>query len=116
VRRDPEGFGGYRRLGLLYQARFDKTRNPNDAREAAAWMGRAAERYPQHAEMQAELAELQAAADEHAAAREAAQRALDLDALNQQAGHRDKYLTPALRARLAGLLEPPPDASRARPP
>jgi hypothetical protein len=54
--------------------------------------------------MQAELAEAWDAAGERTAAQQAAQRALELDRLNHQAGHRDKYLTEAQHARLTALV------------
>jgi hypothetical protein len=92
IARDPQNFGGYRQLGEMYLVKFGRTADKADAAAAADAFAKALTRYPNHAEAQAGLAEALWRAGEKDAAVEAARRALELDDVNEQAGHLDKRL------------------------
>jgi tetratricopeptide (TPR) repeat protein len=106
--RQPRQIGAYRALGAAYLARFQRTRDPEDAVLAADEFARAAALYPNHAELQSELAEALSLAEEPDAARSFAERALDLDAINRRLGHRDKILPESRQTLLENILKPQP--------
>lgn len=105
IERDPMGFGGWRALGDVWWERFERSR-VNDAAEQAltAYMA-AAERYPHHAGLQADVAKAASAAGQIDLARAAAQRALDQDDLNRKFGHADKILRPDLSNDLRTMVD-----------
>jgi hypothetical protein len=62
------------------------------------------ELYPNHAQMQSELAGALSKAGDVEKARAAARRSLELDAINVKAGHVDKQLPPARRELMKKIL------------
>ncbi len=102
---NPKNAGGYRVLGQMYLSRFGRTRDPADASAAAAAYAQAVELYPNHAQTQSELAGALSKAGEVNRARAAASRALELDAINEKAGHVDKQLRPSRRELMKKILE-----------
>jgi len=93
IDRNPRHAGGHRTLGEMYIARFKRTGQQADASAAAAAMRQAVALYPNHALTQSVLAEALALDDRQDEARQAARRALELDAINECAGHIDKRLS-----------------------
>jgi hypothetical protein len=104
--RDPGNYGGYRALGAAYLTRFDRTRDPEDATLAADEFSRAQALYPNHAELLSELAEASWHAGQADGARAFASRSLELNEINQAAGHVDKVLSPDRRKILDRILAP----------
>jgi O-Antigen ligase len=104
IARQPRNFSAYRALGSAYLTRFDRTQDPKDALRAADEFSNAVVLYPNHAELQSELAEALWRAEQPASARPFAERALQLDAINRQAGHRDKLLSEKRRMLLEEIL------------
>jgi hypothetical protein len=102
---NPRHAGGYRTLGQMYLSRFGRTKDPGDASAAAAAYSQAATLYPNHAQTQSELAGAQSKAGDTERAQAAARRALDLDEINERAGHIDKRLPPARRKLMKQMLE-----------
>jgi hypothetical protein len=97
--RNPQHFEEYRTLGTMHLGRFQRTRETTDAEMAVEAFRRAASLYPNNALLQSELAESLWKAGATGPARDAARRAGELDAFNEQAGHIDKRL-PAARVDL----------------
>ncbi len=95
-RRDPYAFIDYRNLAMCFSEQWRQT--PPRSRDsewqelAVLHMKRAVERYPTSPMLQAELAILQHAANQHHDARETARRAMELDDINHEYGHKDRYL------------------------
>ena len=104
--RQPRNMRGYRRLGATYLARFDRTKNRDDAARAADEFARAVDLYPTHVELLSELAEAYWSAGQVEAARRFADRAAELDAINHQAGHVDKWLSSERLQVLETIREP----------
>jgi tetratricopeptide (TPR) repeat protein len=102
---NPKHPGGYRVLGQMYLSRFGRTRDLADASAAAAAYAQAVELYPNHAQTQSELAGALSKAREVNKARAAASRALELDAINEKAGHVDKQLRPSRRELMKKILD-----------
>jgi len=95
-RRDPYAFIDYRNLALGFSEQWRQTSprfRDSEWRELAVLhMKRAVERYPTSPMLLAELAMLQDAANQSDDARETAQRAMELDDINHEYGHKDRYL------------------------
>jgi hypothetical protein len=92
IDRNPRHAGNYRMLAEMYVAHFKRSRSKADAAAAVNAMHQAVALYPNHALTQSLLAEalqLDGLQDE---ARQAAGRALELDEINERAGHIDKRL------------------------
>jgi len=104
ILRNPRHAGGYRMLGEMYLAKFKRTEEAADAIEAAAAFRHANALYPNHAQSQSELAESLWKAGEVEPARDAARRAFELDAINEQASHADKRLTAARQDLMRRIL------------
>jgi hypothetical protein len=102
---NPKHPGGFRVLGQMYLSRFGRTRAPADASAAAAAYAQAVGLYPNHAQTQSELAGALLKAGEVNEARAAAGRALELDAVNEKAGHVDKQLRPSRREMMKKILD-----------
>jgi tetratricopeptide (TPR) repeat protein len=96
IERDPRFAGGYRQLGEMFLAKFGRSEAQDDAKSAADAFLQAAALYPNHAHLQAELAESLWRSGSRHAAHFAAQRAGELDDINEKAGHSDKRL-PAVK-------------------
>ena len=95
IELNPHNPFAYRKLGTFWLAKFERSREEQDALKAAEWFTAAGSRYPHNAALRAELASSwEGAGRKDAAAAEAA-RSLELDAINRAQGHRDKYLAPA---------------------
>ena len=90
--RNPKLSIGYRALGEMHLARFTRLGDLADAASAAEAFGEAVELYPNFALTQAELAEAFWKGGLIEPARAAAARALELDRINEEAGHVDKRL------------------------
>ncbi|MBX3442994.1 MAG: O-antigen ligase family protein [Planctomyces sp.] len=95
IDRDPRNPHDARSLASLYLERFERTGAEADAEEALRWSQRALDAYPQHSFTLAVQARALAAAGDRDAARDAAARALELDALNRRLGHSDRLLPQA---------------------
>ena len=93
IARNPRHAGGWRMLGEIYIARFKRTRQQADATAAAEAMRQVVILYPNHALSQSILAEALALEGRQDEARQAARRGLELDAINDRAGHIDKRLS-----------------------
>jgi tetratricopeptide (TPR) repeat protein len=105
IARNPDSYTGYRMLGEIYLERHARTRSLDDAARGADYYLAAVARYPQHAELQAQTALAMSHAGRTAAARSAAEKALELDRLNRQLMHIDKYVSEKTVAELKKLLE-----------
>jgi len=110
ITRLPFASRPYRRLGQLWMARFERSRNRADAERAVEAFASAVERYPYHAGLRAELAIANEQAGLDSQAREMARQSLHQDDINRSAGHSDKFLDPEARRRMERLagaaLEP----------
>ena len=94
----------YRRLGQAWLAKFEQSRNLEDAKRSAAYFEAAVERYPNLATLLCEWAIACKSADLDETAREVGRRALRQDDINRKAGHSDKYLGAELRSRMERLV------------
>ncbi|MGE3315209.1 MAG: O-antigen ligase family protein [Planctomycetaceae bacterium] len=83
---------GYRRLGGWHLKRFGRTGRKEDALAAADQFAKAVERLPNQSGLRAEFADALEKGGRHEEARREAAFALDLDAINRQAGHVELYL------------------------
>jgi hypothetical protein len=92
IARDPRNSGGYSTLAHLYLGRFKHTGQMADASAAVDAARQALTLYPNHAITQSQLAEGLSLAGRPDEARQVARRALELDAINEHAGHIDKRL------------------------
>lgn len=105
-KRNPQsGFYAYQ-IGRRHRQLFQRSRDKSAADSAVEWLGTALEKYPTHPLWNAEytLALHEAGQDE--AAREAARKTIEMDKVNRDAGHIDRYLPdPVLEAvaRIAGV-------------
>ncbi|HLJ11581.1 MAG TPA: O-antigen ligase family protein, partial [Planctomycetaceae bacterium] len=97
VARNPRFTEEYRALGHLYLAKLSHTGAVEDAAAAAQAFERAVALYPNSAAAQSELAEALWKVGRMNEARLAADRACELDAINEAAGHIDKRLPVARR-------------------
>jgi hypothetical protein len=109
VERNPLAVAGWRLLGETWRLRFEKTGQLEDARKGAENLQQAVSRHPTNAVLLVELARSQFDARDFPAARNAALRALELDAINHRLGHSDKYLSEAQLALLQRCQEAPAD-------
>jgi tetratricopeptide (TPR) repeat protein len=107
ITRLPFASRPYRRLGQIWMARFDHSRDAQDAVRAVAAYTDAIERYPHHAALLSELALAGEQAGLNEQTQEAARRAVQQDDLNRSAGHSDKYLNDQTRRRMQRLAAEP---------
>ena len=107
ITRLPFASRPFRRLGQLWMARFEHSRNEQDAARAVAAYTVAVERYPHHAALLSESATASEQAGLIEQARETARRAVRQDDLNRRAGHSDKYLDDQTRRRMERLAAEP---------
>ncbi len=105
IARNPMNAGANQELGGILMAKFQRTEETRDALRAAEAFRRAVALYPNNAVVQSELAESLWKAGETAPARAAAQRAQELDALAEEAGHSDKRLPAAGRELMTQILK-----------
>jgi tetratricopeptide (TPR) repeat protein len=105
IARDPANPHDHRILGEIYLAKFERDREADAARQAVEWLTIAAEKYPNHAPTQASLARAHEAAGDKALSREAAAKAIRLDALNRELGHYDRLLPDSDLPGLKALAE-----------
>jgi tetratricopeptide (TPR) repeat protein len=103
IARDPHHPKRFWTAGQWESLRFDRTRDPEAARLAVQWLARAVEGYPSSSRIRADYAFALAATGQSEAARAEAERALELDQINQQLKHNDKVLDDATRQRLRSL-------------
>ena len=87
-------------LGHWLLQRAEREENPDRARQAVEWLDQAVTGYPTEPQWLAELAFAQHAAGDTQQASAIAARALDLDTLNHNAGHIDRYLEEDVAGRL----------------
>ncbi|MCA9094050.1 MAG: O-antigen ligase family protein, partial [Planctomycetaceae bacterium] len=112
VRRDPYNGVRYRQAASLmwYRARVEK--DPSFALAAGEYFEKAIERSPTRADLIADAAAAMELAGKGERSRELARKGLELDELNHQAGHSDKYLpekqVEELRKIVEGKQEPQP--------
>lgn len=95
-RRDPKDFKLAFALGVAIRRQWltspDDLRSDDDLLAAVKQLNDAVSRYPTNPRLLAELAFAHADANQLEATAEVAQRALQLDEINRQNGHRDRYL------------------------
>ena len=103
VERNPLSFHTYRTLGLMYNAHAESSGRREDHRAAVREMQTALVRYPHNAELQADSAEVYAAAGDADLAAVTANNALKQDQINRAAGHSDKWLTDKVQQRMESL-------------
>jgi O-antigen ligase len=101
---DPRQAGEYLTLGEMYIAGFKHTGKRSDAVAAAEAMRQAVALYPNFAVGQSQLAEALRLSGQPDEARQAARRALEVDAINERAGHIDKRLPAGRRELMAEIL------------
>jgi hypothetical protein len=108
LKLDPHDSNGYRRLGSMWMAQSERTRNAAEAasaaKEAAEWYRQAIERNPNFSALRAECAEAYAAARQPEEAAREAKRALDLDDINRRERHADRIFDEAKVKRLESLV------------
>lgn len=97
LRREPASGHGYAHMAELWGARFQQTGDRTHAVPAIEAWERALALYPHQAQWNVGAARLAVALGDHSRAAAWKKRALELDNLNRQAGHRDKLLSPADR-------------------
>lgn len=96
IERNRLAASGWRALGETWRLRFLQTADPADAIQAVENFQKAVNRHPTNPFLRAELAQAQVAAGDLAAARSTAERALELEEINQRLGHSDKFLPDSL--------------------
>jgi tetratricopeptide (TPR) repeat protein len=89
---NPYSAWGYQKLGRWYQTKYARAHDVEDAQKSAEFLELAMSRYPNSAPLVAELAMAYGSANNMADARRTAERALELDKINHDRGHRDRYL------------------------
>ncbi len=94
VSKDPHSSVRLRAVGMAWRERWRQSVAPVDAEQAAAWLRRALERYPNDANLAVDYAEVAVPTE----SRSAALRALELDQLAERYGHVDKRLSPERRS------------------
>lgn len=107
ITRLPFASRPFRRLGQVWMARFERSRDVSDATRGVEAYSAAVERYPHHAELLSESATASAQAGLIEQARETARRAIRQDDLNRLAGHSDKFLDGETRRRMERLAAEP---------
>lgn len=108
LKLDPHDSNGYRRLGSMWMAQTERTRNAaeatSSAQKAAEWYGQAVERNPNFSALRAERAEAYAAARQPEDAAREAKRALELDDINRRERHADRIFDEQKAKRLESLV------------
>jgi hypothetical protein len=100
---DPVSYRIYRQLGRMHFQKAERSHSPTEAKAAVDYLKEAAARYPSSSFLRAELAmAFEQAGETEAAVREAA-KALELDKINRDAGHSDKFLPEDIVERLIGI-------------
>ncbi len=102
---DPENYVDDAEMGTMLMRRYRLEGDPADAQAAAEAALRALAQYPNQSRLAQDAAIALAASGQSAEAREMAGRALSLDAINREQGHRDRYLTDEDMAELQSLAE-----------
>jgi O-Antigen ligase len=103
IKLDPFNPRLYRRLGQLDLAKFARSGDKHDADAAADALSQAVERYPNDSSLRAMRANALSDAGRVKAAKTEAERALELDKINRQHGHTDRYLADATVLQLRRL-------------
>ncbi len=103
--REPASHQGYRLLGSWYLERAKSLGSAADARTAAEYYSEAVKRYPNAVRLRAESAEALHRVGKAEAAAAEARKALELDQINREAGHIEKFLPEDLVERLNGMTE-----------
>ncbi|MCA8991784.1 MAG: O-antigen ligase family protein [Planctomycetaceae bacterium] len=102
IKRDPFAGKRFQMLGEWWAMKFKRSQKMDDAQAAIAAYEQAANLYPNFAPIHAELADVLARNGHNA--KDAAQRAIELDDANKAANHFDKVLPDAQRERLEQIL------------
>lgn len=105
---DPHDASGYRRLGTMFIALAERSRNPAEkvtaAKEAVEWYTGAVARSPNFSALRAERAEAFAVAQQLEQAASEARLALDLDGINRRERHADRIFDEERVKRLESLI------------
>jgi hypothetical protein len=102
-KRNPHnGFYAYQ-IGRRYRQRFQRSGDSEHAQSAAEWIGQALDLYPTHPLWNAEFAIALGEAGRLEEARKAARDTLNLEAINQKAGHLDRFLPEPVLREITGL-------------
>jgi len=105
TRNPNSGFYAYQ-IGRRFRQRFHRSRDAEHAQSAAEWLASALELYPTHPLWNAEWAIALNEAGRTAAAATAARRTLDLEKINQDAGHVDRFLPRPVLLQIQDLAVP----------
>ena len=106
--RNPHsGYYAYQ-IGRRYRKRFQRSGNSEHAQSAAEWLGQALDLYPTHPLWNADFAIALGEAGRPEEARRAARESLRLEAINQKAGHIDRFLPEPVLREITGLARPSP--------
>ena len=98
IHRDPNNFSGYVVLGEWQAEHFSLTENRADALAAVESFQQALRRYPNHSHIVAKLAVLLNKMEHPPVnANETAKKAIELDEINREEGHRDRVFEGKLR-------------------
>lgn len=103
--RDPFNGNMAFEVGHWYQRRFERTRQPEEARASVEWLQRAVQRYPTNPAWTAALAFSLRDDGQQEQARQHAIRTLEFEAINQRAGHLDRLLPQDVLAALQKLAQ-----------
>jgi len=104
-RRNPDSGIYEYQIGLRYRQRFQQTMNRDFALEAADRLAKALLSYPTHPRWNAEYALTLADAGLPERAQRAARKTLELDSINRNAGHLDRFLPDSILTTVRELAE-----------
>mgnify|MGYP000091346881 CR=1 FL=1 len=104
-KRNPQsGFYAYQ-IGRRHSQLFQRNRDRAAAESAVEWLGKALEKYPTHPLWNAEYTLALHEAGQAEAARVAARKTFEMDKVNRDAGHIDRYLPDPVLEAVARIAE-----------
>ncbi|MFK7817134.1 MAG: O-antigen ligase family protein [Planctomycetaceae bacterium] len=103
-KRDPDSFFAHYALGTTLWRSWTFSQDNSELESALSHFQRAVGRYPTNPRVMGDFAILQAEAGQAKAATNAA-KALQLDQINRQNGHQDRFLTEAVLNQLKAIVE-----------
>jgi len=109
IARDPLSYQLHSELGDLWLRLYEQSNDLSALEQAVAARRKSIEIYPAHSELKLKLAETLDRAGQRDEAAQAAAESLELDRINREYGHSDRYLTEAQLAILRKILEKGPD-------
>lgn len=109
IELDPVNSRHYRSLGRKYMKKFKRSEDQSDALAASGLFLQAIQRYPYNSALRSEMADAFDKSGQAQKARREAKFALELDQINRQEGHSDKFLAPKVRSKMEVLQQKGPD-------